>query len=98
MDDQRQRATVLVRLLGIFFVIDGIVGVIGFGVQYAEQVREANIYDSPVVEFSSLGWLVANALAVIAGLVLIFKSNIALDAIFHEKIEEKESRVEDADQ
>ena len=76
----------LVRLLGIFFVIDGIAGLIGHGVDCIIKWREASEFDMPFQGGYALAWTVASIFYLVAGLGLIFKSKIALDAIFHETV------------
>lgn len=84
----------LVRLLGIFFAIDGIVGLVGNGIDLWQQCRIAREYEAPFTGGYPLAWLIASAVALAAGLLLIFKSQIALDALYHETLD-KEAPAED---
>ncbi len=77
----------LVRLLGIFFAIDGIVGLVGNGIDLWQQFRVAREYDMPFSGGYALGWTIASAVALAAGLMLIFKSRIAMDALYHESLD-----------
>ena len=81
----------LVRLLGIFFVIDGCTGLLGHGIDCIDQWRGSRRYDTAFTGAYALGWTVASAFAVVAGLTLIFASKVALDAIFHERLTEPSS-------
>jgi len=76
----------LVRLVGVFFVVDGVAGLIGNGIDCVLHWQDASEYDMPFQGGYALAWTVASAFYLAAGLVLIFKSKIALDAIFHEAI------------
>ena len=76
----------LVRLLGIFFVVDGITGLIGNGIDCIIQWQQAAEYQIEFQGGYALAWTIASAFYLAAGLILIFKSKIAVDAIFHETI------------
>ena len=76
----------LVRLLGVFFVVEGVVGLIGNGIDCWAQWRYASEWDMPFAGGYALAWTIASSVSFAAGLILIFKSKIALDAIFHETI------------
>lgn len=78
----------LVRLVGVFFVVDGVAGLIGNGIDCILQWRTASEFQMPFQGGYALAWTVASFFYLAAGLVLIFKSKIALDAIFHETIDD----------
>lgn len=81
----------LVRLLGIFFTIDGIAGLTGNGIDLWQQYRVAKEYDMPFSGGYPLAWAIASAVLLAFGLLLIFKSRIAMDALYHETIDQAES-------
>ena len=91
LNQHRPLMRLLVRLLGLFFVIDGVVGLVGNGIDLLQQFRIANEYDMPFPGGYALAWTIASAVALAAGLILIFKSQVALDALYHEKIEQAEA-------
>lgn len=91
MNQYRPLMRLLVRLLGVFFVIDGIVGLVGHGIDLVQQFRIANEYDMPFSGGYALAWTIASAVALAAGLILIFKTQVALDALYHEKIEQNKA-------
>lgn len=88
--EYRPLMRLLVRLLGVFFAIDGIVGLIGNGIDLWQQYRVAQEYDMPFSGGYALGWTIASAAALAAGLLLIFKSGIAMDALYHESLDKVE--------
>ena len=51
----------LVRLLGVFFVIEGTAGVLGNGIDLFGQWRRAQEMDWPVPYDQALGWALASA-------------------------------------
>lgn len=90
-NQHRPLMLLLVRLLGIFFTIDGFVGLIGNGIDLWQQYRVANEYDMPFNGGYPLAWTIASAVLFVLGLALIFKSRIAMDALYHETIGQPES-------
>lgn len=78
----------LLRLMGVFFVIDGLTGVIGNGIDVVYQYRLTAEIGGRYVGSYSLGVLIACAFMTAAGFGLIFKNRMAMDAIFHEQLKE----------
>lgn len=78
----------LVRLLGVYFLIEGITSLLGHGFDLWQQVRYTREMGMPFASWYALGWTIASGFLVLAGLLLIFRSSIALDALFYEHLGE----------
>jgi len=76
----------LVRLLGVYFIVEGVAGLLGNGIDCWMQWRYASEWGTPFQGGYVLGWTIAAVLYLGAGLIFIFKNRIVVDAIFHEDI------------
>jgi len=91
LERHRPLILLLVRVIGVFFFVDGLVGLVGHGIDLWQAVRASFIYETPFAGGYPLGWTVASGVYLLAGFILIFKTQIAMDAIFHERFEKRDS-------
>lgn len=80
----------LVRLLGVYFVVEGVAALLGHGIDLVGQAKYTREMGVPFASWYALGWTLAAGFLVLAGLLLIFKSTIALDAIYYERLGDEE--------
>jgi hypothetical protein len=73
------------RLVGIFFVVDGISGAIGNGVDLLDQFRHLRQYPDQSVNTSTVAWLLSSVFLVAAGLYLVRCGPIAYEALMGER-------------
>lgn len=81
----------ITRLLGVMFAIEGIAGIIGYGLELMEHWRVSNEYSSAFAGGYAIAWLLSSVFLLAAGLTLVFRTHIALDAIFHDADEPDEA-------
>jgi uncharacterized membrane protein YphA (DoxX/SURF4 family) len=89
IEQYRPLAKVLMRLMGVWFIISGVTSLVGNGADLYGAVREVREmgYGITTHVYTSLGWTVAAVLTTLAGLYLLFGGRVVLDALFHESIE-----------
>ncbi|MEM7575847.1 MAG: hypothetical protein AAF328_00100 [Planctomycetota bacterium] len=98
VNKHRSLMLLLVRLLGIFFFVDGVIGLLGNGIALVQNYRVSQAFYQPfedgygLVDGHAVGWTIGSAFALVAGLLLIFKSDVAMEAIYHEKLDQAEPR------
>ncbi|QNN24619.1 hypothetical protein HED60_20865 [Planctomycetales bacterium ZRK34] len=87
-DIQKHRPLIqlLLRLMGVFFCIDGTTGLISYGIDVVYHYQLVASVEARYTNSFSLGWLIGSAFMTAAGLCLIFRNRIAMDAIFHEQL------------
>ena len=87
LEKHRPVARLLLRLLGILFVIDGASGIISNGLDTFWRVRDYGGGSSwSYIAGTSLAWTLGSLFMFLAGLYLIFKGTAAMDALFHESL------------
>ena len=92
LEQHRPLARLLVRLLGVFFVIEGATCLVGYGIDLLQQWRLAREYSTPFMGTTALGMTIASVVEIAAGLVLIFRSRVAMDALYYERLEDPGSK------
>jgi len=90
-DHYRPLMRLLVRLLGVYFVVEGVAALLGHGIDLVAQAKYTREMGIPFASWYALGWTLAAGFLVLAGLLLIFKSSIALDAIYYERLQDMDT-------
>ena len=90
-DQHRPLMLLLVRLLGIFFIIEGFAGLVGSAVELWQHVRIVQEYSGSFTGSYALGWVIGSGVTFGAGLLLLFKSRIAMDALYYEGLDKPEA-------
>lgn len=87
LESHRPLLLLLVRLMGLYLAINGLLSLIATAIDLWQQLLVARKLDAPVSGYT-LGWTIASGLTLAAGLLLLFRSRIAMDAIFHERLDD----------
>ncbi len=86
MEQHRPLARLLIRLMGLFFIIGGLDGIISNGIDVYLRVRAFHEQGMQYQPATALAWTVGSAFSLLAGLYLAFKGGAALDLVFHESL------------
>lgn len=92
----RRLVQVLLRLLGLYFVIDGIISTLGNGIDLLDQARLVRAYELESVSIQTMGWTFSSVISIAAGLYLLRDGRFVRDAVLLEHLTGEESQQPDA--
>lgn len=89
IEKYRPVARLLLRLMGIFFFVNGATGIVSNGLDEFWNVQATQRDYRPWVPGTSAAWALGSLFMVLAGLYLIFRGAAVLDALFHESLSKR---------
>ncbi len=97
LEKHRPLVRLLLRLMGVFFFIEGVWTMLAYGIDLFYRIRfyeEQNVKWTPDDAFAQL---VAGFVVCLLGLYLIYKGQFIMDIIFHEATAKAVAEPDDAD-
>jgi hypothetical protein len=82
----RRLVELLLRLLGVYFVIDGIISTLGNGIDLLDQARLVRTYQLESVSVQTMGWTFASVISIAAGLYLLRDGRFVREAVLPERL------------
>lgn len=86
LEPHRPLARLLIRVLGLYFIVEGAGGFIGGSLDVVWRVRAMMAEGYSYSPGTPLAWTIGSVFLLAAGIYFVFKGNAALDLVFHESL------------